>query len=453
MAYQIRWHIEINDDVAEQSEEVCNLMNLAFNIDESSPLDNQMEEIGATLAASSVDPPSQIETSEIDKSTSPSSVEQLDIKAELESLLMSLQFAIPQPPNSALTFESSPISGFPSTETITHNQQLLHALNTTRDRITSVYANLQVTHQSNQDQVDAIDASILEVKQLKFRMQQLARHSKNQLEQAGKMLGSIEQIHTEIATGLDKFGGYAEIQAMLAQLETTRHDLIIAHERATTGQEAFYDSLRAIQVAVDARSHDSEHKLNRYNESIQSLSQTISSDRLQIATMSVDLSTKLTDLHSLNTKITTTHTQIIAASETMRSRIIEIDREFVALSASVQTEKEQFYELTVTAIEKAEEIGSQLANIVKQMGEDRESISTLEFRMEALRHNARQEIEQKLNNLDLRYHQMISTWDDFQFRQKDRAVNIRNLSRWLWILSVAVGGILMMLIWILMLLK
>jgi chromosome segregation ATPase len=443
----------MNNDVAEKSEEVCNLMNLAFNIGESSPLDNGSDELESNREDRFVDSPSQIETSEIDRSTTLSPSEKLDLKAELESLLMSLQLAIPQPPISALTFESSLISGLPSPETIAHTQQLLHALNTTHDRISSVYANLQVTHQSNQAQVDAIDGSILEVKQLKFRIQQLARHSKNQLEQAAKMLGSIEQIHTEIATGLTKFGGYSEIQSMLLQLETTRHDLIIAHERATTGQAAFYDSLKAIQVDAAARSDESEHKLNRYHESIQSLSQTISSDRLQIATMSVDLSTELTDLHSLNTQITSTHTQIIAASEAMRSRIVEIDREFVALSVSVQTEKEQFYELTVAAIEKTDQIGSQLANIIKQIGDDRDSISTLKSQLEGVRHLARQEIEQKLNNLDLRYHQLISTWDDFQVRQKDRAINTRKFSSWLWILSVAVGGILVLLIRILMLLR
>jgi hypothetical protein len=434
-------------------------MNLAFDMGRSFPLDDRddallnqrgyandsPQQLGFEVEQGDIQP--QIEVPEIDRSIVPPIAENIDVKAELESLLLSLQLAIPHPPNLALT------SDLGDTAIISDPQQLLSALNTTRDRITSVYANLQVIHQQNQSQVDAIDGSILEVKQLKFRTQQLARHSKNQLGKAQKMLESIEQIHAEIVTGLDKFGGSVEIQAMLVQLETTRHSLVIAHDRATTGQEAFYDSLRAIQVDVAARSDDSEHKLNRYHESIQNLSQTISSDRLQIATISVDLSTKLTDLQSLNTQITTTHDRIIEAAETMRSRIVEIDRGFGELLTSVQTEKEQFYELTVEAIEKTETVGSQLTNIIKQMSDDRDSISTLQSQIEAVRHIARQETEHKLNNLDLRYHQLISTWDDFQVRQKDRAVNTKKFSRWLWILSFAVGGIFMMLIRILILLK
>jgi hypothetical protein len=204
---------------------------------------------------------------------------------------------------------------------------------------------------------------------------------------------------------------------------------------------------------VAARSNDSEQKLSQYNQLIQSLSATVSADRLQLATMSLDLSNKLTDLDSLNTQITTTHNQIIASAATMRSRIIEIEKLFIELSTSVQAEKEQFYQLTVATIEKTEAIGSQLAKIVQQMSDDQDSIGMLKAEIQSVRYTVRQETEQKLNNLDLRYHQIISTWDDFQVRQKDRAITARKFSIWLWILSVAVGGIFVMLIRILTMLN
>jgi hypothetical protein len=278
-------------------------MNLAFDIGESLPLDHQAAEIGSELGDIWLDPPQPIEISML-----PSPVAQPDIKIELESLLMSLQFATPNRLNSGLTFESS----------------------------------------------------------LTF-----------------------------------------DLSTALAQ----------------------------------------------YNQSIQSLSETVSADRLQLATMSVDLTTKLTNLDSLNTQITTTHTQIIASAETTRSRIEEIEQLFIELSASVQVEKEQFYQLTVATIEKTEAIGSQLANIVKQMSEDRDSIRMLKAEIQSVRYTVRQETEQKLNNLDLRYHHIISTWDDFQLRQKDRAITIRKFSIWLWILSIAVGSMFVMLIRILTMLN
>jgi chromosome segregation ATPase len=285
------------------------------------------------------------------------------------------------------------------------------------------------------------------------QLEPIAEARPSRFDKAEQMLGAIERIHAELATNLAKFGGHAEIQSMLAQLETTRHSLVIAHDRATTGQEAFYDSLRAIESAVANRSAESEQKLGAYQAAMDSLSQSITADRFQMARMSVDLSTKLTDLDHLNTQVAATHTEIVAAAQTMQTRIVEIDRGFVELIASVQTEKEQFYELTVETIEKADAIKSQLTQINNQISADRESIAALQAEIAAVRNVVRQETEHKLNNLDSRYHQLISMWDDFQVRHKDRVVNSHQLTRWLWLLSITVICIFVMLIRVLMIIK
>lgn len=357
---------------------------------------------------------------------------QFDVKTELDSLLTSLQQTLPHPPNLTPTEESSSISDMLETIVNTDVRQLLAQLKI-------AIAQLAVLDRRDRDRVDAVETSILQAKQLKFRTQQLAQHSKNQIEKVQGMLGSIEQIRTEIFTSLDKFGGYEEIQAMLAQLETTRHTLLIAHDRATTGQEAFYDSLQEIHQQVAARSDESEHKLDRFHESIGSLSQTISTDRLRIAGISVDLTTKLTDLHSINAQITTMHAQIVEKSQTLQAKIAQIDRGFLELSQSVQTEKEQFYALTVESIEKADSIRSQLAEIVKQRIDDRDSISALKAELELVHRNVRQEAQQKLLNSDLRDRELISICNDLQARQQDRVVTTIKIVRWLWILSVVVG--------------
>jgi chromosome segregation ATPase len=353
-------------------------MNLDFDMGESFPADHQPQQLG--IEAKLANPDSQKQ----EYTNIPTPPENLDVKAELESLLVSLQIA---------TTPSSP------------------------------------------------------------QLEPIAEASQSRFDQVEQMLAAIERIHAELATNLAKFGGHAEIQAMLAQLETTRHSLVIAHDRATTGQEAFYDSLRAIQHDVATRSAASAQQLAQYQESIHSLSQTISVDRLQIATMSVDLSTKLTDLHHLHTQVAATHTEVVAAAQTMQSRIVEIDRGFVELVASVQTEKEQFYELTVETIEKADAIKSQLAHISNQISADRESIASLKAEIATVRNVVRQETEHKLTNLDSRYHQLISMWDDFQVRQKDRGLNTHNFTRWLWLLSIAVICIFVMLIRVLMIIK
>jgi hypothetical protein len=159
--------------------------------------------------------------------------------------------------------------------------------------------------------------------------------------------------------------------------------------------------------------------------------------------------------HSLvnaNTQITTMHEQILEESQAMQARMIEIDRGFVDLVASVQTEKEQFYELTVESIEKAETIAAQLANIIKQISHSRDSISTLKTELKSI-HDVQQEIAQKLQNLDLQDREIIARWNDVQNHQKNRAIATGKIKIWMWILSVGVGIILGLVIRILTVLK
>jgi DNA repair exonuclease SbcCD ATPase subunit len=380
----------------------------------------------------------------------PTPANQLDVNAELDSLSLSWQLAIPHPPHS----DSSSISGILATiaanEPMTDTQRLRQELHGTRAQIARVDRELAVLSEHHHARVDTIEIGMQQFERLKAQTKQLAKHSKNQIEKVQEMLGSIEQIRTEIVTSLDKFGGYAEIDSMFKQLETTRHTLVIAHDRATTGQEAFYDSLQAIQLEVAARSHESEQKLSHYQESIQQLSQTISTDRLQIAGMSVELSKKLTDLHSLNVQIATTHAQIVEKSQTQQSKIAEIDRSFETLLQSVQQEKEQFYAITVEAIEKGDAIRSQLADIIKQISIDRDSIATLKADIQSVRYISQQEREQQLNNFNLRYQELLAVCNDFKTRQKNQSLTTRKLLSWLWLLSLVVVVLFVLSIWMLM---
>jgi chromosome segregation ATPase len=369
--------------------------------------------------------------------------ENLEIEAELDALLASLQITTPQSPKFATDFDASSISGIltkiSTTEPVTHTQQLLQELNAAREQLTISCTELKILHQRNQVQVDLIDANTLQVRQLKYRTQKLAQHTKDRVETARGMLGSLAQIHTEIVTNLNKFGGYEEIATLTSQLEAARYALVIAHDRVTTGQEAFYDSLQAIQAQVETRSHESEQKLQQYQELIHRLSQTISTDRLRVAGMNVELSSKLNDLNVLSAEITNMHAQIVEKSQTLQSKIAQIDRAFGELSKSVREEKEQFYALTVETIEKADTIGSQLAQLIQQIGSDRDKISEVVTDIATMRQAASQATERQLTNFEQHDRELILLAQNFQADRKKQLVTVRKLSIWLWILSVAVG--------------
>lgn len=334
-------------------------------------------------------------------------------------------------------------------EPLTRSESLLQELRTTHDRLLSAQAELQLLQERDRSQIDGLEQQVLEVKQIKFRIQQIARHSKKQLARVQEMLAALEQVRQEIVTGLERFGGYEQIQSMLAQLEETRYALIIAHDRLKTGQEAFYESLAAIKEESAARSHESEQKLDEYHQSLTSIMQSLEDDRIQIAGMAVSMALQFTEISELKIKIEAMHGQMEEKSHTLHGKIQEITAGFAELSDSVQTEKEQFYQLTAETIDKAEVMRSQFAEIAKQITHDRSVIENLKTDIESVRKVLDGESIQELNLFGQRSKEMMSTWMDIQNRQKMLALRYSRISMWLWILTFGIGIILVVLIAIL----
>jgi predicted nucleic acid-binding Zn-ribbon protein len=377
--------------------------------------------------------------------------EKFDVDVELDALLTTLKASETQEiPETEWHSISETLAAIAAAQPIAHSQQLLEELRATREQISISHAQLQSLAQENRDRVDSVDTSLLEVKQLKFRTQQLARHSKNQIEKVREMLTALEQIRTETIAGVDKFGGYEEIKSMLAELAQTRHALILAHDRLKTGQEAFYESLRAMSEQVATNSHESEAKLLEYQASISHLTQEISADRLKIAMVSEDLTLKVNQINGLDSNITIIHEQIVDKSQTLQTSIAELDRKFGELSQSVQTEKEQFYELTAETIHKVEGMRLEFVNIAKQNRLNAETIEQLKKDIDTIRQNVSYEAEQQLDRFDRHYDETIATWGDLQVRQKASTRDAKRFYNWLWLLSFAVGVLFILLVTVLL---
>ena len=186
---------------------------------------------------------------------------------------------------------------------------------------------------------------------------------------------------------------------------------------------------------------------------MQSLSQTISTDRLQIAAMSVEMSTKLNELHGLSTQITTIHAQIVEKSHIFQSKIDAIERGFAEISQSMQAEKQQFYALTAESIERTDLIRPQLTEISKKIEDDRSKTAKIESAISAIRTNAKQAEEQQLTNFELRDREMILLANNFQIDRNKQLTTIKKMSTWLWILSGVVVVLFVLVLRISLLLK
>jgi chromosome segregation ATPase len=326
------------------------------------------------------------------------------------------------------------------------SQHLIHELSSARERLVDSQAELRSIQQYNKSQVDNLEHHVLEAKQIEFRIQKIARHSKNQLAKVQDLLVSIERVRQEIISGLDNFGGYEQIQGMLGQLEETRYSLVIAHDRLKTGQEAFYESLQAIKDDSAARSAESEQKLQAYHQSIDGLMKSLEEDRQQIVAMAIDIARQVTEISELKSQIAVMHGQMEEKSHTLHGKIKDITEGFTELSTSVQTEKEQFYQLTAETIDKAEGMRAQFAEIAKQITHDRSIVEDLKTDIESVQTMLNNESIQELNLFAQRSKEMMSTWLDIQARQKSLALRYRKISMWLWMLTFGMGVLIVLLV-------
>jgi uncharacterized phage infection (PIP) family protein YhgE len=266
------------------------------------------------------------------------------------------------------------------------------------------------------------------------------------VETVRESIDTFDRIRTEIVATLDKVGGYERIRGLGVQLATARQNLLTArdlltetlHERVTIDRAAFNESLQTLQLEVTARNEDWAAKLRQQQESIESLAQTIDTDRLQ----TVELSAKLIEIDGLSDRLTTMHDRVVVTSQTLQSKISQIERGFGELSQSIQSEKEQFYELTVETIEKADLLRSQLTQITNQIEDDRVTISQLQADIFSIHQSIPMQIDRQLDSvLDARDRELLAICHDLQTRHQQGVATAKKLSAWLWILSVAVGTI------------
>jgi hypothetical protein len=94
-----------------------------------------------------------------------------------------------------------------------------------------------------------------------------------------------------------------------------------------------------------------------------------------------------------------------------------------------------------------------LLQVVQKSNSDRVKISEIEADIATMRQHASQEVERQLTNYKLHGRELISLSNEFQADRKKQLATLRKLSTWLWILSVAVGIILLLSIRTLIIIK
>jgi hypothetical protein len=256
---------------------------------------------------------------------------------------------------------------------------------------------------------------------------------------------SITNIQSRIST----VAPVTHTQQLLQELNDARQQLTTAQtllqllNRRNQAQidrvDAHTQAVKQIKFHTQQLALYSKSQAQIVRESIDSFDRIrtqIATDRLQ----AVELSAKLDRIDGLEDRLTTMHDRVVEKSQTLQSKIFQIERGFGELSQSIQSEKEQFYALTVETIEKADLLRSQLTLIANQIEDDRATISQLRTDVASIHQSTPSQIDRQLDSaLDLRDRELLAICDDLQARHYQGVAAVKKLSTWLWILSVAVG--------------
>jgi hypothetical protein len=286
-------------------------------------------------------------------------------------------------------------------------------------------------HQQNQVKAEAIEQNVVRVQELRHRSEKLAKFSKLQVQQVREVLQSFEKVRQEIVVALDRVGGYQQIQPLLQQMTQAKDALQQAQQQLQTRQAALYGAVQQIQQQVESRSIDAESFFQQHKSDLNSLLSSVQVDRQQLVAMQNSVAEQLRLSAELNSRLAD-------KSQLFQNNIIDVNKNFTSLSASVQHEKQQFYQLTSEMITKTDSTKSQFTEVHKQVNKNSETMKSLQSEIKNLNTAFDQDVKQEVRKLNNLYDEMIATWSDTRRKQSTIDQRQRLFQNWLLSLSAAV---------------
>jgi chromosome segregation ATPase len=337
---------------------------------------------------------------------------QVDVDQEINSLL------------ALMSAPSSIFSGSSSVSTTTDPKIL--------QKITAAQQLLADIHQENQIKAAVIEQNIVQVQELRHRSEKLAKFNKLQVQQVQEGLKSFEQIRDEIVSVFHQVGGSEQIQPLLQQIIQAKDSLHLVQRQLQSHQTDVFRSLQQIQEQVENRSANSESFLQQHKSDLNNLLSSVQVDRQQLMAMQNTVAEQLQRSTELNNRLA-------EKSTLFQNSIADINNKFTSLSDSVQYEKQQFYQLTVETMDKADTSRSQFTEVTRQVGRNAETMKALKTEIKELRTAFEVDVKQEVSQLNSLYDEMLSTWNDTKRKQNNIDQHQRLFQNWLFSLTVAVA--------------
>ncbi len=298
-------------------------------------------------------------------------------------------------------------------------------------KITAAQQLLANTYQEHQVKAAVIEQNVVQFRELRYRSEKLAKFNKMQIQQLQESLNSFEQIRQEIVTAIDGFGGSAQIQLLLHQINQAQESLHQAQQQLQNHQTDFHQSWQQTQRQVENRSIDTESLLQQHKSDLNSLLSSIQVDRQQLMAVQNSVTEQLQISAELNNRLADKSTMF-------QNSMTDVNKKFVGLSESVQHEKQQFYQLTAEIINKSDATRSQFTEVTKQVNKNSGTMKSLQSEIQGLQTAFDQEVKQEVRKLNNLYDEMLVTWSDTKRKQSSIDQRQHLLQNWLFSLTAAV---------------
>jgi chromosome segregation ATPase len=317
---------------------------------------------------------------------------------------------------------------------------LVRELAKARQELELANKNWEGVYNENAERAREVAQNLEEIKQLKNRTKQLAVQSKDQIKTIQDIVGSFDTLRQEVLRGLQEFKNIEELKQVVSQIDVARQSLDEAKAKIDGEGTGLYQSIVGLKNEAQERHDRTQEKLDLSMIELESVMAEFAVEKQKLNDSASSVKEAVGAGEKLADRLKTVQQEVNERADLMKADIARVSKEYEELTNNFGKDKEQFYQLTADAINKADAIRSQFAEINKKMTGDRDMLQLLKADVEDIKQSFERDTLQQVEQLSQHYKEAMESWGDIKFNQRQiqsTQAGIKN-----WAIGLTVGTVL-----------
>jgi chromosome segregation ATPase len=317
---------------------------------------------------------------------------------------------------------------------------LVRELAKARQELELAHKNWEGVYNENAERAREVAQNLEEIKQLKNRTKQLAIQSKDQIKTIQDIVVSFDTLRQEVLRGLQEFKNIDELKQVVSQIDAARQSLDEAKAKIDGEGTGLYQSIVGLKNEAQEHHDRTQEKLELSMAELESVMAEFAVEKQKLNDSASSVKEAVSAGEKLADRLKAVQQEVNERADQMKADIARVNKEYEELTNNFGKDKEQFYQLTADAINKADAIRSQFAEINKKMTGDRDTLQLLKADVEDIKQSFERDTLQQVEQLSQHYKEAMESWGDVKFNQRQ----IQNAQAGMknWAIGLTIGTVL-----------